>query len=68
MIAKVYGQRPSDLLFPFRNDPNFALAIDNLIFTIGYKEEVDTEVEKTKMEIGHSDKSLELLIKALSLR
>ena len=51
-MAKTYHIRPSELLFPNQLSPMLQLAIDTLIFNIGYpydkKTETDWEIEKLK--------------------
>ena len=51
-IAIAYHKRPSELLFPNQLSSMLQLAIDNIIFNIGFtherKLEMDFEIEKLK--------------------
>jgi len=51
-MSKTYHKRPSELLFPNQLSPMLQLAIDNIVFEIGYsyeyKKEMDWETEKLK--------------------
>ena len=44
-IAQAYSQRPSQLLFPWKRNPNFQLLIDNAVFEIGYKWELEGKLK-----------------------
>jgi len=51
-LSQSYHKRPSELLFPNQLSPMLQLAIDNMVFDIGYAYEAriknDFEVEKLK--------------------
>ena len=51
----MYSIRPSEILFPGTANPNIRLAIDNIVFEIGYKEELELELEIRKADIGRQD-------------
>ena len=64
-IAKAYGQRPSEILFPRIPNPNLQLFIDNLVYEIGRSAEIEAETEWEKAKIEHQHRMLETLIKVL---
>ena len=65
-IAKRYGKLPSEILFPDEENKNFALAIDNLIYQAGIKEELELEYKKEKAKMENDSSITMLLVKALS--
>lgn len=64
-MGKAYGQRPSRILFPRIANPNVQLFIDNVIWEIGRKQEIEEETEWEKAKIEHQYKMLETLINVL---
>ena len=57
----MYGIRPSEILFPGTANPNIRLAIDNIVFEIGYKEELEMELEIRKAEMERQNGLLKAL-------
>lgn len=50
-ICKAYGQRPSQILYPRLKNTLFSLAIDNAVFELGYRKELDIQMERDKLNI-----------------
>lgn len=71
-IAKGYGKRPSELLFPQLKNPNITLFVDNFVFEAGYiedtKEQVDLETEKVKYFNKLFEAFVNIIIKLLGGR
>lgn len=61
-MAKAYSIRPSSILFPYSANPNVQLAIDNIVFEMGYSYELEQEIEMKKIEM----KNANVLLKALT--
>lgn len=51
-MASTFSIRPYQLLFPTISNPHIQLAIDMIVFQIGYKKEKEEEYEKLKIQAG----------------
>ena len=60
--------RPSEILFPNRKNPNWMMAIDNLIFEYGYEDEINEEIEIMKAKAKREDAMFEAFMKILGGR
>ena len=67
-IAKAYHKRPSEILFPHRKNPQWMLAIDNVVFEYGYEAEVQEEVEVFKAKMKRENSMFEAFVKLLGGR
>lgn len=67
-MAEKFKQRPSQILFPKRKNPLWMLAVDNLVYEIGYEEELRADLEIRKAEIGRETQMFEFLMKFLDRR
>ena len=61
-MAKSYGVRPSKVLFPYRSNPNFLLAVDNAVNEIGMQWEMEVEMKKEKLRMEHLNNLARALI------
>jgi hypothetical protein len=60
-MARTYGRRPSEILFPGKLTSNVRVAIDTLIFQVGYEIEEQERLEEKKAEMEYYAK----LVKAI---
>lgn len=67
-MAQKFSQRPSQLLFPNRKNPNFLLAIDNICFEVGYENELENEFEQQKQNIEHENEKFKIMLNVLGAR
>jgi hypothetical protein len=57
---------PSEILFPDEENKNFMLAIDNLVYQVGIKDEMENEFKKEKSKMDNDSSIISLLVRALS--
>jgi len=65
-MAKSYGKRPSEILFPHNTSPLFTLAVDNVVFLSGDAQEVQAEIEFEQAKMKYYTELLTACMKALS--
>lgn len=66
-MAKTYGTRPVEILFPLGNlSSNAALVIDDIVHTTGRKWEIDQEIELEKIKYKSENQKFELLLKTIA--
>lgn len=51
-MSRKFNRRPYELLFPSIQNPVTQLAIDMIVFQIGYEIEQKNEIEKLKLQAG----------------
>ena len=67
-VCSRYGKLPSEMLFPQEDNPNFILAINNLVYEIGEVATRKEELELRKLDDHKDSTMMNLMAKMLSVR
>ena len=67
-LTTQYHQLPSELLFPQLTSELAKLAIDNAVFEIGYREEIELEIKREESKIELENSRFEVMLKLLAAR